>query len=70
MARPNGSGTLHLAVEILDPRSLTIECDDEVTAMGGDADDRIQAALSALRNQNRREGRSSLPTPDDRANRT
>ena len=46
------------SVETLDPRSLAVERDDEVTATGSDADERIAAALSALRDQNRREGRA------------
>ena len=43
--------------ETLDPRSLVVERDDEVTATGSDADERIAAAVSALHDQNRREGR-------------
>ena len=43
----------------MDPRSLTVERDDEVTATGSDADERIAAAVSALRDQNQHEGRIS-----------
>ena len=54
------------SVETLDPRSITVERDDEVTATGSDADDRIAAAVSALRDQNRREGRMA-PEPEAEA---
>ena len=53
------------SVETLDPRSITVERDDEVTATGSDADERIAAAVSALRDQNRREGRIALEPQDD-----
>ena len=54
------------AVESLDPRSLAVERDDEVTPTYSDADDRIAAAVSALRDQNRREGRMA-PEPEAEA---
>ena len=45
------------SVETVDPCLLAVERDNEVTATGSDADGRIAAVLSALRDRNRREGR-------------